>query len=264
MTEFSDRVAVVTGCASGMGRALSRELARGGARLALIDRDEVGLRSLHEELSQAGCQSATAAVDVGNRQAVTTAISELTAQLGPADYLFPFAGICGFDLVDQLDVDQIEKIMRVNYLGVVYAIEAVLPGMLSRGSGQIVAIASMTAVRGIPFEAAYSASKAALVGFLESLRPSLRRRGVLVTLAYPGFVLTPLLEDLMRRGLTRPPGVVSAEAAAGRILTAARRGRRVVSFPWGLSTLVTFSPMVPSFLYDAIMTRLARQINQPY
>ncbi len=85
--------------------------------------------------------------------------------------------------------------MRVNLLGVVYAIEAVLPDMLARGSGQIVALSSLAGCRGMPFSAAYSASKAALANYLESLRPPLRRRGIAVTTVLPGFVRTPLMAN---------------------------------------------------------------------
>lgn len=264
MNDFRGRVAVITGAASGMGRTLAQQLGREGASLALIDRDEVGLQKLLQEQTQAGVKAYTATCDVSDRKAVIAAVASLTEQLGPADLLIPCAGVCGFDLVDQFDVDQIERIHRINYLGVVYSIEAVLPGMLARKSGQIVAMASMTAVRGIPFEASYGASKAALVSFLESLRPSLRRRGVQVTLVYPGFVQTPLLDDLMRRGMTKPPGVVDAECAARKILAGARRGRLVVGFPWHLKTLVDLGRLLPSFAYDAIMTRMARQVNLPY
>jgi short-subunit dehydrogenase len=262
--DFRDRVAVVTGAASGLGRALSWELGRAGARLALIDRDKVGLQRLHEEFGQVGIRSAIAAIDVGDREAVRSAVGSLTDHLGPAEILIPCAGICGFDLVEQLDVEQIEKILRVNYLGVIYALDAVLPGMVERRSGRIVVLTSMTAVRGIPFEAAYGASKAALTTFLESLRPALRRRGILVTLAYPGFVETPLLQDLIRRGMARPPGVIAAETAARAILAAARRGDRIVSFPWSLSMVVGLARLLPHFLYDHIMTRLARQVDLPY
>ncbi len=261
---FRGRVAVVTGAASGMGRALSWELGRAGACLALIDHDQVGLQRLHEELGQVGVRSAIAAVDVSDREAVRSAVSRLSAQLGPAEILIPCAGICGFDLVDRLDVEQIERILRVNYLGVVYTLDAVLPGMIERRSGRIVAIASMTAVRGVPFEAAYGASKAALTTFLESLRPALRPRGILVTLAYPGFVQTPLLEDLIQRGMARPPGVIDAETAARAILAAARRGDRIVSFPRSLSMVVGLGRLLPHFLYDHIMTRLARQVDLRY
>jgi short-subunit dehydrogenase len=262
--DFQDRVAVVTGAASGIGRALSWELGRAGACLALIDRDEVGLRRLHEELNRVGIRCAIAAVDVSDREAVRAAVGNLTDQLGPADILIPCAGVCGFDLVEQLDMDQIEKMIRVNYLGVIYTLDVVLPGMVARRSGRIVVLTSMTAIRAIPFEAAYGASKAALTTFLESLRPALRRRGILVTLAYPGFVQTPLLEDLIRRGMSRPPGVIDAEAAARAILAAARRGNRIVSFPWSLSLVVGLARLLPHFLYDHIMTRVARQVDLPY
>jgi short-subunit dehydrogenase len=263
-TDFCDRVAVVTGAASGMGRALSWELGRAGARLALIDRDEAGLQRLHEELGRAGLRSAIAIVDVTDCEALHSAIRNLTDRLGPAEILIPCAGICGLDLVEKLDVEQIEKILRVNYLGVIHALDAVLPGMIERRSGRIVALISMTAIRGIPFEAAYGASKAALQNFLESLRPALRRRGIQVTMAYPGFVQTPLLEDLMQRGMARPPGVIDAERVARAILAAARRGDRIVSVPRSLKMVVELGRLLPPFLYDQIMTRLARRFALPY
>jgi short-subunit dehydrogenase len=178
--------------------------------------------------------------------------------------LFPCAGICGFEVIDDLNVPQVERIMRVNFMGVVYSIEAVLPGMLERGVGQIVAMASMTAVRGIPFEASYGASKAALVGYLESLRPSLRKRGVLVTLAYPGFVLTPLLQKLMDEGMARPFGIVDADTAARKILKASSSGWRTVCFPWGLTAAVSLGRILPPAVYDWVMTRMARQVKLPY
>ena len=190
--------------------------------------------------------------------------SILTGQLGPTELLFPCAGVCGFEVVDDLKIAQVERMMQVNFLGVVYAIEAVLPGMLERGTGRIVAMASMTAVRGIPFESSYGASKAALVGYLESLRPSLRKRGVLVTLAYPGFVQTALLDDLIREGMCRPPGVVDADTTARKILDAARRGRRTVSFPLALTLLVSLGRLLPDFLYDRVMTRMATRVKLPY
>ena len=129
----------------------------------------------------------------------------LTAQLGPIDVLMPCAGICGFEVVDDLNVPRVENMLQINFLGVVYAIDAVLPSMLERRSGCIVGIASLAAVRAIPFEPTYCASKAALATYLEGLRPALRRRGVVVTTIYPGFVRTPLLDGLMAAGQTAVP-----------------------------------------------------------
>jgi short-subunit dehydrogenase len=262
--KFRDRTALVTGAASGIGRAIALRLGREGARVGLIDRDESGLEKLCAELNALGARSASAVADVREREAVHAAVAVVAGQLGAVELLFPCAGVCGFEVVDDLNVPQVERIMQVNFLGVVYAVEAVLPGMLERRAGRIVAMASMTAVRAIPFEASYGASKAALVGYLESLRPALRKRGVLVTLAYPGFVQTPLLDALVRNGMSPPPGVIDADTTARKILGAARRGYRTVSFPPGLTALVSLGRLLPGFLYDRIMTRMAAQVKLPY
>ena len=261
---FRDRTALVTGASSGIGRAIALRLGREGARVGLVDRDAGGLEKLRNEMDNLGARSASAVADVCSREAVHAAGAGLAGQLGPVELLFPCAGVCGFEVVNNLNVPQVERTMQVNFLGVVYAIEAVLPAMLERRAGRIVAMASMTAVRGIPFEASYGASKAALVGYLESLRPSLRKRGVLVTLAYPGFVQTPLLDNLIREGMARPPGIIGADSTARKILGAARRGCRTVSFPLGLTALVSLGRMLPGFLYDRIMTRMASQVKLPY
>jgi short-subunit dehydrogenase len=104
----------------------------------------------------------------------------------------------------------------------------------------------------------------ALVGYLESLRPALRRRGVRVTLAYPGFVQTRLLDDLVREGMKPPPTVVDADTTARKILHAAGRGYRVVSFPWHIAWLMTLARLAPSFLYDWFMPLVASQVRLPY
>jgi short-subunit dehydrogenase len=263
--DFQDRVAFVTGAASGMGQALCRQLGSAGARLGLVDRDEEGLARLRKELTEAGFQAATAVADVRKREQVHAAFDSLTQQLGPADILMPCAGICALTTVEDLNVPLVEAILQVNYLGVIYAIESVLPAMLERGSGHIACIASMAAHRGIPFEAAYCASKAALVAYLESLRPALRRRGVVVTTIFPGFVQTPLLDGLLTAGKSKAPGgVVNAEFAARKILAAVRRERRVVSFPWSTRSLVWLGRMLPHWLYDRVMTRMASRVDLPY
>jgi short-subunit dehydrogenase len=150
-----------------------------------------------------------------------------------------------------------ETILRVNVLGVVYALEAVLPDMLSRQSGQIVALSSLAGCRGMPFSAAYSASKAALMTYLESLRPPLRRRGIAVTTVLPGFVRTPL----MAGALVQPPmAMMEPEDAARHILRAIRRRSRVYAFPWSTSLLLSVLRWLPPWLYDWCMARGADHI----
>src|SRR5262249_39631913 len=263
--DFRGRVGLRTGAASGIGRALCRQLGAAGARLGLVDRDEAGLERLHSELNGAGVQTARAVADVRKREEVRSAIASLTERLGPVDVLIPCAGICGFEVVDDLNVPQVENILQINFLGVVYAIDAVLPSMLQRKSGHIVGISSLAGVRAIPFEPAYCASKAGLAAYLESLRPALRRRGVLVTTIFPGFVRTPLLDGLMAAGQTSLPSAsIDADTCAARILAAVRRGKRVASFPWRTSVMVKLARFLPPWLYDRIMTRMAARVNLPY
>jgi short-subunit dehydrogenase len=251
------KVAVVTGAASGMGRALCWELAREGVRLGVLDRNAEGLASLQEELRKQGASCCLAVADVSERQAVRSAICSLVTELGSVDLLVACAGITGATFVNDLAVEQMEAILRVNLLGVVYSLEAVLPDMLARQSGHIVALSSLAGCRGMPFAAAYSASKAALMTYLESLRPSLRRRGIAVTTVLPGFVRTPLM---MNAPVQPPMAMMEPKVAARHILHAIRRRCLVYAFPWSTSLLLRVLRWLPPWLYDWCMARGAAHV----
>jgi short-subunit dehydrogenase len=259
---LNGQVALVTGAASGMGRALCHELAGAGARLGLIDRDAGGLDSLQTELRTAGVVHAPCVVDVTDRRAVRKGIVGLADQLGPVDLLAACAGITGATLIEDLAVAETEAILRVNLMGVAYAIDAVLPGMLARRRGHILALASLAGCRGVPFSAAYSASKAALINYLEALRPALRRRGIAVSTVLPGFVRTPLLENAR---VQAPLAAIEPEEAARHILRAVRRRSRVYAFPWSTRLGIAVLGLLPPWLYDWCMVRGAARIaDVPY
>jgi short-subunit dehydrogenase len=262
---FKDRVILVTGAASGMGRALCQLMGSRGAALALVDRNEAGLKSLEHSLQAAGVSCAAAVADVRSRSEVHAAVDDLVARMGPVDILLASAGVCGIWGMDDLQVAKLEEIVQVNFLGVVYAIEAVLPQMLRRGSGQLVGVSSLAAFRGLPFEGAYCASKAALASYLESLRPSLRRRGIAVTTVFPGYVETPLLQDLVATAGSKAfRGAVSAEEAARKIALAVERRYRVYCFPWTTTWLMHLVLWLRPRIFDFVMTRLARRVPLPY
>ncbi len=262
---FKDRVVLVTGAASGMGRALCELMGAGGATLALVDRDAAGLKSLEISLAAAGIRCASAVADVRVRAQVKAAVDNVAGRLGSIDILVASAGICGLATVDDLRVEKLEEIVQVNFLGVVYTIEAVLPEMLRRKSGHLVGISSLAAFRGLPFEGAYCASKAALAAYLESLRPALRRRGIAVTTIFPGFVQTPLLADLVvTAGDNAFKGVVDVGTAARKIAAAVGRRRRVYCFPWTTSWLTHAALLLPPRAYDWVMTRFAARVPLPY
>lgn len=250
-------VAVVTGAASGIGRALCPLLGREGARLVLIDRDGAGLESLAAELAKEGIAAASATVDVRERVTLRDAVRRLAAPWGPVDLLVACAGITGVTLVDDLTVDRLEAIARINFLGLVYAIDAVLPEMVQRRQGQIVGVSSLAGCRGMPFSAGYSASKAAVSRYLESLRPALRKRGIAVTTVCPGFVRTPLMENA---ALKPPIRMMEPAVAARYVLKAIVGRRRYYCFPWGIGFGVRLLQWLPARLYDWTMSRAAAKI----
>jgi short-subunit dehydrogenase len=252
-SEAADRragpVAIVTGASSGIGRALAIRLASKGYRLGLIARRGELLHSLAEEIAGAGGQASWAVADVGDRSALRDAVAQIENQLGPAETMVANAGFGAPTHLDPLNIDDVEQTFRVNLMGVIYAIEAVLPGMLARRRGQLVAISSLAGDKGLPGESAYCASKAAVNVYMEGLRIGLRARGLVVTTVCPGFVETPMAP--MDAAAT--PFLISADAAARRIarLIARRRGG-VHRFPRRMAILMSLIARLP----DAMVARL--------
>ena len=252
------QVVIISGAASGIGRELCRLFARRGASVGLIDRDKIKLEEFADELLRAGTRCAVSVIDVREREQVRGAVQEIVAALGPADILIPCAGVCRASTVDDLKIDELEEIVRINFLGMIYVVEAVLPTMLKRESGHIVGISSMAGLRGIPFEPAYSASKAAVAAYLESLRSELRQRGIVVTTVFPGYVQTPLLDEInamMGADMSRGRAL-TALAAAVMIVTAIDRRRSYIYLPWAIGFGARMSRLMPPRLYDRVMSRM--------
>jgi short-subunit dehydrogenase len=249
-------VAIVTGASSGIGRALGVRLAADGYRVGLTARRGELLEVLAGEIDAAGGTAAFAVADVGDRAALRHAIAEIEDQLGPADVMVANAGFGAPTRLDPLNIDDVKQTFRVNLMGVIYSIESVLPGMLARGRGHLLAVSSLAGDKGLPGESAYCASKAAVNVYMEGLRIALRRKGVVVTTVCPGFVQTPMAP--MDAAAT--PFVMSAEAAAGRIarLIARRRGG-VHRFPRRMAMLMSLVARLP----DGIVARLVREEPEP-
>ncbi len=213
---------IVTGASSGIGRALALRLGAEGYRVGLIARRRDELEAATATITAAGGAAVAAVADVGDRAALRAAIAVVESRLGPVDVMVANAGFGAPTRLDPLNTPDVEQTIRVNVLGVIYSIEAVLPGMLARGRGHLLAISSLAAFKGLPGESAYCASKAAVNAYMEGLRIALRPKGVVVTTVCPGFVETPMTP----MNSAAMPFLMSADAAARRIagLIARRRG----------------------------------------
>jgi NAD(P)-dependent dehydrogenase (short-subunit alcohol dehydrogenase family) len=188
---FHGRVALVTGGASGMGRLAARRLAAAGARVAILDVNEAGLRETKGDL--AGVHAFP--VDVTDARAVSAAVRQIESDLGPIDRVMNAAAIMPTELILNQDAELVNRVMAINYGGTVNVTMAVLPGMLARGAGDLVNFASVAGWLPTLHFGAYNASKFAVVAFTEVLYHENRDRGVRFACVCPPPVATPLLDQ---------------------------------------------------------------------
>ncbi len=196
--EYRDRTAVITGAASGLGRALARELAIRKCNVALIDSDSSGLGKVKEELAHLGAVVTGHCVDIGSEQALQRAAAEVGSAHGTVHLVINNAAVSASASFANTGAAEFERIIRVNFFGVVYGCRAFLPFLQKQAEGQILNVASCFAWLGYPGKTAYASSKGALRCFSESLRLELANSGVGVTLLYPG----PLHTSLVRNGIS--------------------------------------------------------------
>ncbi len=249
---WKDRCVIITGASSGIGRALAEVLASHGARVGLIARRENRLQELAAAIASRNGRAAFASADVTVWEQVSDAVQRLEAQLGPCDVLIANAGVYRKTAAREFDVARAGLVVSTNLLGVIHAVGAVLPGMVSRQRGHVAAVASVGGMIGLPGAAAYCASKQGVVTLLQSLRADLWRTGIRVTAVCPGYVDTPMITDEERATLR---GLVSAEDAARRIAWAIQRGRAEYWFPWWTALEVRLARLLPPRLAARILSR---------
>lgn len=252
MNTSPESVVLITGAANGIGRASALELARRGVRLGLIDIDAQRLASLAGELSALGASSVEQVADVTDRAGLRRAVAAIEGRLGPVDVLVACAGFGTLTLVPDLALDTLKKTFDVNLFGVAESIEAVLPGMITRGRGHIVGVASLAGYRGFPWMISYSASKAALIAYLEALRPGLAKRGMTVTTVCPGFVRTTMSTGIPYK---RKFKMLEPEQAARYLARAVLRRPRNCVFPWNMRIGLGLLRIMPDWLFDWMMRR---------
>jgi 3-oxoacyl-[acyl-carrier protein] reductase len=203
------KIALVTGGASGIGRAVAQALAREGVAVAIGDVDEAAAAVVAGEVTQGDVRGLAVPLDVGCEASCLAAVEQVTSVLGPVDILVNNAGICPFRALDEITGEEWDRVLQVNLKGAFVLSQAVLRGMLARGWGRIVNVSSMAGqVGGLAVGAHYSASKAGLICLAKSVARVGAGRGVTVNAVAPAFIRTPLFteEELARHAAQIPVG----------------------------------------------------------
>lgn len=196
-THFKEKVIIVTGASSGIGKELSLQLAKRGARLALASRNKEKLEEVAEECRKYSNYILTVPTDVAKETDCKNLIKETIQAFDRIDILVNNAGISMWSYFEEMiNMKALENIMQVNYFGSVYCTHYALPHLIE-SKGQIVGVSSLTGKTGVPTRSGYGASKHAMAGFFDALRIELKEKGVAVTMIYPGFVATEVRERAM-------------------------------------------------------------------
>jgi short-subunit dehydrogenase len=258
MDSYADRVVLITGAASGLGRRLAQRLAAEGACVAALDVQADGLASLEAELKAAGARCAAAVADVTDADAVAAAVADLEGRLGPTDLLIASAGVGRETNAAHFSAAVVGQTLRVNLIGVANAIAAVLPGMRDRRRGHLAVLSSLASYRGLPRMAAYCASKAGVNALMDALRVELRPVGVACTTVCPCWVRTPMTAGVDLPGVH----MLEVDDAARRILAALRRRRPFVAFPAADVWRVRLLRYLPRPVSDWLVARWLRSLQR--
>jgi short-subunit dehydrogenase len=248
---WTDKVVMITGASSGIGRGLALEIARRGGHLGLLARREDLLAEIVLEARALGVRAVFASADVRDAKAVREAADRFRKELGPIDIMIANAGIGTSHHALRLAPEHAANVIGINVLGAVNSVSAVLPEMVERGQGHLVAISSLAAYRGLAKSAAYCASKAALSAYFESLRIDLRNTGVAVTTIHPGFIKT----DLTAGREAKMPYLMELDTGVKKIVAAIEKEKKIYAFPWQLATIVRATMLMPAAMYDWIAAR---------
>ena len=249
---WKDKVIFLTGASSGIGEALALELSKRGAILGLLARREQLLQNINQKIESKGGIARHFACDITDETSVADAAQAIRNEFGKIDILVANAGIGGnAKNAKELRPGDFRRVIDTNLVGAVNAVSAVLPQMIERGSGQLVAISSLAGFRGLPKSAAYCASKAGMTAFFESVRLDVQNKGVSVTIIQPGFIRTPLTSGREKK----MPFLMELEDSIPLFLRAIEKRKKFAAFPWQLATVVRAGRHFPAWLYDKIAGR---------
>ncbi len=246
----------ITGASSGIGQALAARYAAAGWRLALVARRSAELEAWVQAQGLDGARAAVYGADVSQPDSIVGAAEDCIARQGLPDVVVANAGISvGMDTGERADLDVLRETLAVNTVGVAATFHPFLRRMRQRGSGTLVGVASVAAIRGLPGHGAYCASKAAVVAYCESLRGETRGTGVRVVTLLPGFIATPLTA----KNPYSMPFLMPAERFAERAFAAISAGASYRVIPWQMAVVAKLLRLLPNALYDRAMAGRGRK-----
>lgn len=250
LTSYAGLSAVVTGASSGIGRELALRLARKGARVALVARRADRLEELAAEIAALNAEAFVVPCDVADRDQVMAASARVLERFGGVDLLCNNAGYGHHRRFLEWDLDDMERMMRVNYFGTLYWTKALLPQMVARRRGWIVFVASVAGKLGVPEESAYAASKFAMVGLAEALSYEVEDAGVHVLTVCPGTIRTEFFDA---EALARMPPVarrmmVDTAPLVDAIFDALAKGKYELTFPRFIATGYLVRAIAPGIM----------------
>jgi NAD(P)-dependent dehydrogenase (short-subunit alcohol dehydrogenase family) len=265
VNEYTGKTAIVTGGASGIGRALCRELARRGAAVTIADINADGAQAVVADIVRSGGVAVAAALDVADREAVAA----LIAKTGRLDFVFNDAGVCLQGEVRDMTGEHWRRIVDTNLWGVIHGATAAYDVMVRQGSGHIVNVASAAGLIPIPTQTAYTTTKFAVVALSRALRMEGARLGVRVTVVCPGFIETKIVDatpflkvrsaDVMAQ---LPVKMVPPERLAEKILDRLPRNPAVITMPWYVCLLSWACRLFPDFMEATLGRLVVRQFRK--
>lgn len=260
MNPASRQVVFLTGASSGIGSALARAYAARGAVLGLVARRCEMLAALADQYRREfpHCTVATYAVDVRDAPALADAARSFIAEHGQPDVVIANAGISKGMATGQGDLQTFREVMDVNCFGMAATFEPFVEALTATRRGTLVGIASVAGVRGLPGSGAYSASKAAALTYLESLRVEMRPFGVAVVTIAPGYIRTPMTAH----NPYPMPFLMDVDRFAAKTVRAIDRRVRFAVFPWPMRIVAAVLRLLPRVLYDALFEKAPRKPRQ--
>jgi NAD(P)-dependent dehydrogenase (short-subunit alcohol dehydrogenase family) len=235
---FFNKVCIITGGASGLGRELCKQLAASGASVVLADVDEAHVQAAGAEIVQAGGKARAIQVDVTDPASVQALIEGTAAEFGRIDYLFNNAGIAIGGEIRDLSLDAWRRVIETNLFGIIHGIYFAYPFMIRQGSGHIVNTSSVFGMAPVPLNSPYVGSKFAVFGISHSLAAEARAFGIDVSVVCPGYLHTAMIDHLNSVDADTkdviaqiPVKLVPPEKAAQIVLAGVARKRTVIAFP---------------------------------